>query len=113
MSDLAAALAVPSTGFRADSRFGGAIGADLSMRRPNAAEGAYAEGYGKGFEDGVAQASAQAERDAAARGRIELGLGRLAEEEERRFEERLRETVLALCEKTLVPLTADPEILAS
>lgn len=113
MSDLAAALAAPSTGFRADSRFGGAIGADLAMRRPNATEGAYAEGYGKGFEDGIAQASAQAEQDAVARGRIELGLGRLAEEEERRFEERLRETVLALCEKTLAPLTADPEILAS
>ena len=112
MSDLAAALSVPSSGFRLDSRFGGTIAADLTMRRPNVAEGAYSEGYAKGFEDGTATAVAQAEQDSAARSRIELGLGRLAEEEERRFEERLRETVLALCEKTLAPLTADPDILA-
>ena len=112
MSDLAAALSVPGSGFRLDSRFGGTIAADLTMRRPNVAEGAYSEGYAKGFEDGTATAVAQAEQDSAARSRIELGLGRLAEEEERRFEERLRETVLALCEKTLAPLTADPDILA-
>ena len=91
MSDLAAALSVPGSGFRLDSRFGGTIAADLTMRRPNVAEGAYSEGYAKGFEDGTATAVAQAEQDSAARSRIELGLGRLAEEEERRFEERLRE----------------------
>lgn len=113
MSDLVAALAAAGgSGFRADSRFAGAIGADLTMRRPNPAEGAYSEGYGKGFEDGVAQATAHAQQDAAARDRIELGLGRLAEDEEQRFEERLRETVLALCERTLAPLAADPEVLA-
>jgi flagellar assembly protein FliH len=113
MSDLAAALAMPSGGFRADSRFAGAIGADLQMHRPNGAETAYADGYGKGFEEGVGQALAQADLNAAARGKIELGLGRLAEQEEQRFEERLRETVLALCETTLAPLTADPDILAT
>lgn len=113
MSNLAAALSTPSAGFKPDARFGGAIGADLGMRRPNAAEGAYADGYGKGYEDGVASATAQAEQDAAARTRIELGLGRLAENEEQRFEERLRETVLALCEQTLAPLAVDPDQLAN
>lgn len=111
MSDLAAALSAGGGGFRADSRFGGAIAADLVMRRPNPAEGAFTDGYAKGFEEGAAQANAQAQQDAAACGTIEIGLGRLAESEELRFEQRLRETVLALCEQTLAPLAIDPDML--
>ena len=113
MSDLAAALAAPASGFRADSRFGGHFAVDLAIRKPNLAEGAYAEGYAKGLEDGAANAETAIRQDAAAREQIELGLGKLAEGEEHRFEERLRETVLALCEMTLAPLAVEPEQLAN
>lgn len=81
-------------------------------QEPDPAEGAFADGYARGFDEGVAQAEAKAALDAAARGRIEQGLGRLTEADQFRIEEKLRETVLVLCEQTLAPLAADPQAIA-
>lgn len=111
MSDLAAELAASGGGFRPDDRFGTPIAADLRHRRHDPAESAYAEGYGRGFEEGAAKAQTQAAIEAAARAKIEVGFARLADTEMQRFEEKLRETVLALCERTLAPLAADPAAL--
>lgn len=114
MSDLSQLFVAQTGGFRPDPRFGGIFAAEAppSMPEPDLAEEAFADGYAKGLEEGFAQAMARAEEDAAARGHIELALGRLSETEELRFEERLRETVLILCEKTLQPLATDPEALS-
>lgn len=111
MSDLAAELAAMGGGFRPDNRFGQPTGADLRPRRPDPAEAAYAEGYGRGFDEGVAKAQAQAAIDAAGRSKIEGAFTRLSEAELLRFEDKLRETVLMLCERTLAPLAADPAAL--
>lgn len=113
MSSLAAALSVPSSGFQPDSRFAASLAAELSLGRQDRTDDIYAEGYAKGFSDGTAQAEARAAQDAEARGRIELALGRMTDAEMLRLETRLRETVLALCEKTFEPLTIDPDALTS
>jgi len=113
MSNLAAtlsALSAPAAGFKADARFGNLF-APAAQDEPDPCEGAFADGYARGREEGFAQAQEQAERDAVARNRIELGLGLLAEDDERRLDEKLRETILVLCEQTLAPLVADPDAL--
>jgi flagellar assembly protein FliH len=112
MSSLAAALAVPSAGFQPDGRFAATLAAELLLGGDRA-DSAYADGYAKGFADATAQAEAQVAADAAARDRIELALGRLSDAETLRIETRLREAVLALCEQTFAPLTADPDALTA
>jgi len=103
-------------GFTPDARFGGLVaqrigeGAGASAVE-DPAEAAFAEGYGRGYQDAMAQANIQAEQDNAARGRLETVFERLTEAEELRLEQRLRETVLALCEHTLAPMTTDPDAL--
>ncbi len=109
MSSLPNSLFAPSSGFRHDTRFGTSTDASLS-RTPS--EEAYDEGYAKGFEAATEQARAEAVELDAARGRIETAFARLAEAEGLRLEERLRETVMALCEQALAPLTQDPDALA-
>ena len=113
MSSLAAALAVPSTGFQLDGRFGAPLAADLSLGALDRGDDAFADGYAKGFAEGSAQAEAKAVADAAARDRVEFALGRLSDAETLRIETRLRETVLALCEQTFAPLTVDPDALTA
>jgi len=113
MSSLAAALAVPSTGFQIDGRFGATLAASLSLSGKDRTDDAFADGYAKGFAEGRANAEAQAAADAIGRERLELALGRLSDSETLRIETRLRETVLALCEQTFAPLTVDPEALTA
>ena len=113
MSSLPEALFLRGGGFTPDTRFG-ALQAYAGGAGPNdPIEAAFSEGYAKGFEDAAAQSKAQAEQDAAARGRIETAFERLADSEGLRLEERLRETVLALCEHALAPLATDPEALTA
>ena len=103
-------------GFMPDARFGALVAQQIAEEAAappvqDPAEAAFAEGYGRGYQDAMAQARIQAEQDNAARGRIETAFERLAEAEELRLEQRLRETVLALCEHTLAPMTTDPDAL--
>ncbi len=109
MSSLPSSLFSPTTGFRQDTRFG--TRADASLRKTPSEE-AYEEGYAKGFDAASEQAKAEAVELAAAQGRIETAFERLGEAEGLRLEERLRETVMALCEQALAPLASDPEVLA-
>jgi len=111
MSSLPEALFAPACGFTPDSRFGAMLADAASPAVNDPAEAAFSEGYARGFADAAVQAKAQAEEEAAARGRMETAFERLAEAEGLRLEERLRETVLALCEHTLAPLAADPDAL--
>jgi flagellar assembly protein FliH len=114
MSSLPLSISAPSSGFMPDGRFANMLVGQLSIPvEPDPAEGAFAEGYARGFEEGTAQAAAKAALDAIARGRIEQSLGRLSEADQLRIETKLRETVLALCERTLAPLAADPEAIAA
>ncbi len=113
MSSLPDALFAPRGGFTADARFGAFAASDNRAVAKDPAEAAFSEGYAQGFEDASAQAMSQAEQDAAARGKIETAFERLAEAEGLRLEERLRETVLALCEHTLAPLATDLDALTT
>lgn len=72
---------------------------------------AWAEGYAKGLGD-AQEAAAQliAEQDAA-RSRIEFGLGRIDAAMQSELEDRLRETVIALCEAAIAPAALDPDAL--
>jgi flagellar assembly protein FliH len=72
-----------------------------------------AAAYERGRSDGAAFAAHQAslaerERDAA-RGAIELAFARLNADDAARLRERLRQTVLALCEEAVLPLALDGE----
>lgn len=113
MSSLPPSISAPSSGFMPDGRFSGFLAGQLTKpAEPDPAEGAFADGYARGFEDGTKQAEAKAALDSVARGRIEQALGRLSDADELRIEAKLRETVLVLCEQTLAPLAADPEAIA-
>jgi flagellar assembly protein FliH len=113
MSSLPEALFAPDGGFTADTRFGVFPASGNRVVPEDPAETAFSEGYAKGFEDATAKAKSQADQDAAARGKIETAFERLAEAEGLRLEERLRETVLALCEHTLAPLATDLDALTA
>lgn len=70
------------------------------------------EAYDRGYAEGNAQAAqaaqdAERERDAR-RTAIELAFARLDDETAADMRERLRLTVLALCEETILPLALDP-----
>lgn len=113
MSSLPDALFAPSGGFTVDARFGASLNPGNRAVAEDPAETAYSEGYVRGFEDATAQAKAQAEEDAAATKRIEGTFERMSEAEALKLEERLRETVLALCEHTLAPLATDIDALTT
>lgn len=102
-------------GFMPDMRFGAVIAAaaadEPAARVEDPAEIAFSEGYARGYDDAMAQAQIQAQQDDTARARIETAFERLAETDELRLEQRLRETILALCEHVLAPLAADPDAL--
>lgn len=70
------------------------------------------EAYERGYSEGAAHAAedarkAELDREAA-RGAIELAFTRLDADDAARLSERLRDTVLALCEAAVLPLALDP-----
>lgn len=76
-----------------------------------------AEAYARGFAEGRAEAEAEAARLAAARDAqrdaIELAFARFDAASSDELRERLRQTVHALCEETVLPLAIDPAGLAA
>lgn len=71
-----------------------------------------AEAYQRGYREGAAAAAddariAETERDAA-RSAIELAFAEFDAADAERLRERLRQTVLALCESAVLPLSLDP-----
>lgn len=118
MSSLPLMRAGKPAGFARDARFATLLGG--AAEKP--AEAApktdpVVEAYQRGYREGAAMAAeearrAEAERDAA-RVEIELAFGRLDEDDAARLGDRLRQTVLALCEAAVLPLAVDPKGLAA
>lgn len=109
MSSLPRDFFEPRAGFARDIRFAPfTIEATPEPRNDDPISQAFADGYMKGAEETLLQARVTAAEEAAARGRIETALDRLGEAETLRLEERLRETVLALCQEAMAPLAIDP-----
>lgn len=75
------------------------------------------EAFERGFTEGYATAREEAERQEklrdAARAAITLELGRMDEAAAQEMAERLRQTVLALCEHAVMPLAMEPAGLAA
>lgn len=121
-----AALGHLSAGFAADRRFFRDMAiSEVHLDAPGAHQAApddtetldtvaqaWAEGYARGMGE-AQEAAAQiiAEQDAA-RTRIELSLSRLDAAMQSDLKDRLRETVIALCEAAIAPAALDPESLA-
>jgi flagellar assembly protein FliH len=111
------ALGGGTRGFLQDARFTRGIIAAPPPPEPMHEEEdpvarAFADGYAQGADDARnALTTEMAEADAA-RHRIETALARMDEDATRQFEERLRETVKALCEAVIAPAAIDAEGLA-
>jgi flagellar assembly protein FliH len=115
MSSLPLDLLRGNGGFTLDPRFR-ALASSPAAAAGEAEVDIEAEAYRRGFADGTAQAmqaalEAERERDAR-REAIELAFARFDEASAAALRERLRQTVLALCEEAVVPLAIDPEGLA-
>jgi flagellar assembly protein FliH len=71
------------------------------------------EAYERGYAEGAAHAAEDArlaeEDRSAARGAIELTFAQLDADDAAQLSEKLRQTVLALCEAAVLPLAVDPE----
>lgn len=104
------ALGAARGGFASDRRF--ACERDPEPAPPDPVEAARARGYADGHAAAQAEAAAQAQADAAAREKIESALGAMDKAAVRRFSDRLRATVLALCTRVLGDAAAEPEGLA-
>lgn len=107
-------------GFSRDARFAPLFPQPASGREQSAAppeRDPVAEAYERGFAEGRAEAEARAgEREAereARRAAIELAFARFDAASADALRERLRQTVLALCEEAVLPVALDPAGLAA
>jgi flagellar assembly protein FliH len=99
-------------GFSADRRFTGlfaSAGAEPSAPAADPVEMAYQRGHAEGYAEAMAFAEERIAEADAARERIDLAFARLDEQTAAALQERLRLTVLALCEHAIAPLAIDPE----
>lgn len=104
-------------GFSRDARFAGrsaplrGAAADAAPI-PDPEMEAYARGYAEGLAHAEEQAKAtERERDER-RAAIELAFARFDEQSAIELRERLRQTVHALCEEVIVPLSLDADLLS-
>lgn len=101
--------------FSHDGRFAALYGAPAAPTpaEPVPEHDPVAEAYERGYADGAARAAEDArlaEEDRnAARGAIELAFAQLGADDAAQLSEKLRHTVLALCEAAVLPLALDPE----
>ncbi|MBB4858098.1 flagellar assembly protein FliH [Novosphingobium chloroacetimidivorans] len=110
-----------SSGFRASSRYGDQPGVTVLEPEPIQAVRiepesdpvgeAFAQGYTKGYEDARAEAEAIALDDSEAAEGLALSFARLDAALEEQLRQRLRDTVAALCEAAITPLTLDEDLL--
>jgi flagellar assembly protein FliH len=119
MSSLPLTRTGRATGFEPDVRFLTVAGVRRGAPAPVAAvqTDPLNDAYENGYRDGAAMAAedarqAEAERDAARRA-IELAFSRLDADDVVELRERLRQTVLALCEAAVLPLAIDAGGLAA
>lgn len=118
MSELArsvtlAALGRGNSGFARDNRY-----VPVAERRANAGEPAFdpiADAYARGYADGAQAADDAARAEAAvsdaARHRIETVLARMDSATTDQFAERLKDTVLSLCQAVLTDAALAPDAL--
>lgn len=118
MSSLPLTQLARPAGFARDTRFAGLFGAvaeESAEASPQADP--LTDAYECGYREGAAMAAEEARRDEeerdAARHAIERAFGRLDEGDAARLRDRLRQTVLALCESAVLPLALDAEGLAA
>jgi len=110
------AMPVHSQGFTLDPRFARAaqaapppaFSAMPEPEREDPIEAARAQGFAAGHEAALAQAQAEAAAQDAARHRLETALRRMDKEQATALEQRLRQTVLALCDVVLADAAIDP-----
>lgn len=117
MSSLPLEVLRRSGGFSRDPRFSRVLAHASAATPADPEPDPVAEAYERGFADGSAQAreaaiAAAAERDMQ-RGAIELAFAQFDEHSAAELRERLRQTVLALCEETILPVALDAESLAA
>ncbi len=116
MSSLPLDLLRGGGSFTRDPRFCGLTPAATACASPKPEIDLAAEAFRRGFAEGSAQAlqtALDAEREREARREtIELAFARLDEASAADLCERLRQTVLALCEDAVLPLAIDPQGLA-
>lgn len=111
MSSLPFAALAEGGGFRSDPRFAAGPGEAAASADPIAQ--AWADGHTAGFSEAQSAALANAEAEAAARGRIELTLVRLDAKLTEQLRQRLLATVEALCEAAIAPIALDEGALAA
>ena len=108
------------TGFRADSRFAEWQPVNVLEPEPVAkhlepevdpVSDAFMKGYTQGIETGRSEAEAAMADDMAASSRLALSFARFDEAMEEQLRQRLRDTVVALCEAALAPLAIDEDML--
>lgn len=111
-----AALGRSGRGFARDTRFDSPferLGNDPAPdTMPDPVEDAFARGYAEGAEAGAAAARAEMAVADAARHRIETALARLDASETEAFAQRLKDTVIALCDAVLGEAAIAPDSLA-
>lgn len=110
-----------ASGFRASSRYGDQPGVTVlepepiqAVRiepEPDPVGEAFAQGYTKGYEDAREEAEAIALQDAEAAEGLALAFARFDAALEEQLRQRLRDTVAALCEVAITPLTLDEDLL--
>lgn len=106
-------------GFRQDVRFAvapGQVPPAAPLPDPAEPEDPLGQAFAEGFAAGAAAASEEAEaarqREATAFEALSLSFARLDADMAEALRERLTDTVMVLCEQTLVPFALDPEALA-
>lgn len=107
-------LYAASAGFRGDARYSSAPAAEANAPEEpceDPLEQAFAEGFAAGAEQARAQAEARANMEADARDALGLAFTRLNRELAEQLRQRLRDTVAALCEAALAPMTLDEDAL--
>ena len=112
-----------ASGFRASSRF--ADWQPVTMLEPDPepaapirlepeidpVSDAFMKGYTQGLEAAREEAVAAADADSVAVNKLALSFARLDDALEEQLRERLRDTVLALCEAAIAPLALDEDML--
>jgi flagellar assembly protein FliH len=105
------------TGFRQDARYALAVEpAPAARPEPDAPPDdpitqAFTEGFAAGCAATQAEAEERARTEAEARDGLTLSFARLDHDLEEELRQRLRDTVAALCEGAIAPLTLDAEAL--
>ncbi|MBS0255954.1 MAG: hypothetical protein JSS36_12310 [Proteobacteria bacterium] len=114
---LAALAGMEPTGFAVDPRYALAAPdpepeAEPPEPEPDPLAEAWARGHAEGLAEGRAEAEAARIAADATRARFALAFERLDAELAEALRLKLRDTVVALCEAALAPLTVEPEALA-